>query len=193
MICGQNLNMEGMLSQITSMKSKLLAGMDLDASVLKSQLIGDLSTLKSKVRGLCPAMPSIPSLSLQTEIANLLSMNINSSAFAGQLSSITSSFGSALTSAGKDLTSLLSGLSSTDICKSIPNMEIPSGSIDVAEKAFGSLQAQIPSLKEDLSAMGDSATIADIKTELESLDSEIKGNLAAWAAELESDTTTTVT
>ena len=129
MICGQNLNMEGMLSQITSMKSKLLAGMDLDASVLKSQLIGDLSTLKSKVRCLCPAMPSIPSLSLQTEIANLLSMNINSSAFAGQLSSITSSFGSALTSAGKDLTSLLSGLSSTDICKSIPNMEIPSGSI----------------------------------------------------------------
>jgi hypothetical protein len=35
--------------------------------------------------------------------------------------------------------------------------------------------------------------MTDLKAELEATDAEIKGHLAAWAAELESDTSATVT
>lgn len=193
MICGQNLNMDALIGQVTSIKAKLLSGLDLDASALKSQMTADLDSMLSKLRDLVPEMPTIPSVSLQTEISDLLSMNIGSPDYLSKLASIEGKFGDALTKAGKDLTSLVGGLTSVDICKDIPNMELPSGSTEVVEKAMGTLQAQLPSIKEELSTMGDSTTIADLKTELEAVDAEIKGHLAAWAAELESDTSATVT
>ena len=193
MICGQNLNMDALMSQVTSIKAKLLSGLDLDASALKSQMTADLDSMLSKLRDLVPELPTIPAVSLQTEISDLLSMQIGSPDYISKLASIQTKFGDALTKAGKDLTSLVSGLSSADICKDIPNMELPSGSTEVVEKAMGTLQAQAASLQEELSEFSDSQTIADLKAELEATDAEIKGHLAAWAAELESDTSTTVT
>ena len=193
MICGQNLNMDALIGQVTSIKAKLLSGLDLDASALKSQMVADLDIMLSKLRDLVPEMPTIPSVTLQTEISDLLSMRVGGADYLSKLAGIESKFGDALSKAGKDLNSLVSELTSTDICKDIPNMELPSGSTEVVEKAMGTLQAQLPSLKEDLSTMGDSITMADLKAELEATDAEIKGHLAAWAAELESDTSATVT
>ena len=61
------------------------------------------------------------------------------------------------------------------------------------EKSLNSLQAQVASVEEELSAFTDSQAMTDLKAELEATDAEIKGHLAAWAAELESDTSETVT
>lgn len=193
MICGQNLNMEALTGQVNSIKTKLLSGLDLDASALKSQMSADLDIMKSKFRDLVPAMPSIPAVSLQSEISDLVNMQVGSLDYVSKLASIENQFGEALTKAGKDLTGLVTGLSSADICKDIPNMELPSGTSTAVEKSLNSLQAQVASVEEELSAFTDSQAMTDLKAELEATDAEIKGHLAAWAAELESDTSETVT
>ena len=185
--------MDALIDQVTSIKAQLLSGLDLDASALKSQMTADLDSMLSKLRDLVPEMPTIPAVSLQTEISDLLSMQVGSPDYISKLASIQTKFGDALTKAGKDLSSLVSGLTSADICKDNPNMELPNGSTEVVEKAMGTLQAQTASLQEELSAFVDSQAMTDLKAELEATDAEIKGHLAAWAAELESDTSATVT
>ena len=89
MICGQNLNMDALIGQVTSIKAKLLSGLDLDASALKSQMVADLDIMLSKLRDLVPEMPTIPSVTLQTEISDLLSMRVGGADYLSKLAELS--------------------------------------------------------------------------------------------------------
>ncbi len=170
MICGQNLNMDAIIDQVTKMKSDLLGGMDLDASALKSQLASGIDSLVSDIRNLVPEMPSIPSINLQTEFSNLLTMDVSSPAYLSKLTELKGQFGDALTAAGKDFDTMLGGLStgSFDVCKDIPNFELPDGTTEVVEKAAGVLKAQTESLTEQASTMTTNEGLVKLKKEMES-------------------------
>ena len=169
MICGANLNFDSLLASITSLETDLLSGIAKDALALKAELEASLTGLVSDLRSLVPELPTIPSISLQTGIQDLLGMAPNSSEYLSKLTSLTADFGSALTAAGQDLTSLISDgadalLGGLDPCSVIPNFEMDALG-GVVEKAQNVLQAQIGVAAEALSEIADS-DIEDLVAEI---------------------------
>ena len=164
MICGANVNFDSLLASTTSLETDLLSGMAKDALELKTELEAKLTSLVSDLRSLVPELPTIPSISLQTEIQDLLNMAPGSSEYLTQLTSITANFEDGLIAAGQDLLGLISGAGTTSVCGAIPNFEMDALGA-VVEKAQNVLQAQIPVTREksDPAVIGDEATVELIK------------------------------
>ena len=159
MICGANLNFDSLLSSITSLETDLLSGIAKDALALKAELEASLTGLVSDLISLMPELPTIPSISLQTEIQALLGMSSGSLDYLTKLASLKADFEDALIGAGQDLLGLISGgadalLGGLDPCSVIPNFEVDALG-DVAEKAKFALQPQVPVIEELPSEIGD--------------------------------------
>lgn len=157
-LCGANLGLDGYLSQLKLIEADLLSGVDLDASALRTQLEASLNQLDLDLRKFVPELPSFPTLSLQSELKNLLNLSPTSSLYTAKLLEITNSFGAALTTAGQDLnTIVLNSIGAlqggTDICSMIPNFEAVGSTI--TEKAPNILQAAKDATKEIPSELGD--------------------------------------
>jgi hypothetical protein len=169
MICGANLNFDSLLSSITSLETDLLSGIAKDALALKAELEASLTGLVSDLISLMPELPTIPSISLQTEIQALLGMAPNSLDYLTKLASLKADFEDALIGAGQDLLGLISGgadalLGGLDPCSVIPNFEMDALG-GVVEKAQNVLQAQIGVAAEALSEIADS-DIEDLVAEI---------------------------
>lgn len=176
MICGANLNFDTLLTSIEGLEADLLSGIDLDALALKAQLETSLSGLVTDLKALIPELPTIPSISLQTEIQDLIAMAPNSPEYLNKLTSITANFESGLIDAGQDLLGLVSSASTAlagglDPCGAIPNFEIDSFG-ELAEKPLGSLQAQIPVVEEKLSEIADQSIEALEALDMSELDTQ---------------------
>ena len=151
-------------------KKLLLENAESSASTVKSLASTSMLTLKNTVSGLMPAVPDTPTTSLQGELSSLISLNLsNPTAGASKLSSLESSFGTALSGKGKNLTSIISDIQSSvdvssltsfdqagltkNLVKNIPNFEISGGSSIVVEKAVKPKTAQESAAKEDKSTI----------------------------------------
>jgi|TARA_Y100000310_G_scaffold216611_1_gene217674 hypothetical protein len=156
-------------------KKLVLENADSSASSVKALATTSMTTLKNTVSGLMPELPDTPTTSLQGEMSSLMSLNLsNPTAYASKLSSLESSFGTALSGKGKDLTSMVSDVQSSvdvsslssfdtdgltkNLVKNVPNFEISGGSTDVLEKAKKTLTAQADAVKEDLSEISEDTT-----------------------------------
>ena len=153
-------------------KKLLLENAESSASTVKALATTSMTTLKNTVSGLMPEVPDVPTTSLQGELSSLISLNLsNPTAYASKLSSLESSFGTALSGKGKDLTSMISDIQSSvdvssltsfdtagltkNLVKNVPNFEISGGSSVVLEKAKKTLTAQLNAVKEDLSEISE--------------------------------------
>lgn len=153
-------------------KKLLLENAESSASSVKALATTSMTTLKNTVSGLMPEVPDVPTTSLQGELSSLISLNLsNPTAYASKLSSLQSSFGTALSGKGKDLTSIISDAQSSvdvssltsfdtagltkNLVKNVPNFEISGGSTDVLEKAVKTKTAQLNAVKEDLSEISE--------------------------------------
>ena len=151
-------------------KKLLLENAESSASTVKSLASTSMLTLKNTVSGLMPAVPDTPTTSLQGELSSLINLNLsNPTAGVSKLSSLESSFGTALSGKGKDLTSIISDVESSvdvsslssfdqagltkNLVKNIPNFEISGGSSVVVEKAVKPKTAQEGAEKEDKSTI----------------------------------------
>ena len=151
-------------------KKLVLENAESSASTVKSLASTSMLTLKNTVAGLMPEVPDTPTTSLQGELSSLISLNLsNPTAYASKLSSLQSSFGTALSGKGKDLTSIISDVESSvdvsslssfdqagltkNLVKNIPNFEISGGSSVVVEKAVKPKTAQEGAEKEDKSTI----------------------------------------
>lgn len=151
-------------------KKLLLENAESSASTVKSLASTSMLTLKNTVAGLMPEVPDTPTTSLQGELSSLISLNLsNPTAGVKKLSSLESSFGTALSGKGKDLTSIISDIQSSvdvssltsfdqagltkNLVKNIPNFEISGGSSVVVEKAVKPKTAQEGAEKEDKSTI----------------------------------------
>ena len=151
-------------------KKLLLENAESSASTVKSLASTSMLTLKNTVSGLMPEVPDTPTTSLQGELSSLISLNLsNPTAGVKKLSSLESSFGTALSGKGKDLTSIISDVESSvdvsslssfdqagltkNLVKNIPNFEISGGSSVVVEKAVKPKTAQEGAEKEDKSTI----------------------------------------
>ena len=151
-------------------KKLVLENAESSASTVKSLASTSMLTLKNTVSGLMPEVPDTPTTSLQGELSSLINLNLsNPTAGVSKLSSLESSFGTALSGKGKDLTSIISDVESSvdvsslssfdqagltkNLVKNIPNFEISGGSSVVVEKAVKPKTAQEGAEKEDKSTI----------------------------------------
>ena len=151
-------------------KKLVLENAESSASTVKSLASTSMTTLKNTVSDLMPAVPDTPTTSLQGELSSLINLNLsNPTAGVSKLSSLESSFGTALSGKGKDLTSIISDVESSvdvsslssfdqagltkNLVKNIPNFEISGGSSVVVEKAVKPKTAQEGAEKEDKSTI----------------------------------------
>ena len=79
-ICGANLNFDAITDASSELKNSLtsqLGGNFTSASALKSAAESKINTIASSVSGLLPEIPSIPALSLQSELTALAGINLS--------------------------------------------------------------------------------------------------------------------
>ena len=213
-LCGANLNFDAITSASTdlkdSLKSKLGgAGTFTSASDLKSLVDGKASTLTAQVQGLLPTLPTVPPLSLQTELTALSGINLSTPQglldYQSKLSSITDNFGDALSSSGFSLDSLVSQLAPSipnfsptqDVCELCPNFELPSGATEAIQSAQNSVLAQAEGAVEKIA---DIQTNVDFNAEISTLttkankiladpdvQAQISSDVAAGSAQIEKD------
>ena len=213
-LCGVNLNFDAITSASTdlkdSLKSKLGgAGTFTSASDLKSLVDGKASTLTAQVQGLLPTLPTVPPLSLQTELTALAGINLSTPQglldYQSKLSSITDNFGDALSSSGFSLDTLVSQLAPSipnfsptqDVCELCPNFELPSGATEAIQSAQNSVLAQAEGAVEKIA---DIQTNVDFDAEISTLttkankiladpdvQAQISSDVAAGSAQIEKD------
>ena len=213
-LCGANLNFDAITSASTdlkdSLKSKLGgAGTFTSASDLKSLVDGKASTLTAQVQGLLPTLPTVPPLSLQTELTALAGINLSTPQgllnYQSKLSSITNNFGDALSSSGFSLDTLVSQLAPSipnfsptqDVCELCPNFELPSGATEAIQSAQNSVLAQAEGAVEKIA---DIQTNVDFDAEISTLttkankiladpdvQAQISSDVAAGSAQIEKD------
>ena len=100
------------LKKIDIVKDDVLAGLEVDASALASTLSTDLTSLTTELRDFVPELPALPDINLQSQLSSLSGLDVGSSQYNNLLGSITDNFGTALTSAGSSLGSLVSDAAS---------------------------------------------------------------------------------
>ena len=167
---GINESAKSVTEKREDVKKLVLENAESSASTVKSLASTSMLTLKNTVSGLMPEVPDTPTTSLQGELSSLISLNLsNPTAGVKKLSSLESSFGTALSGKGKDLTSIISDVESSvdvsslssfdqagltkNLVKNIPNFEISGGSSVVVEKAVKPKTAQEGAEKEDKSTI----------------------------------------
>ena len=82
-ICGANLNFDAITDASSELKNSLtsqLGGNFTSASALKSAAESKINTIASSVSGLLPEIPSVPALSLQSELTALAGFDPRGSA-----------------------------------------------------------------------------------------------------------------
>ena len=154
-------------SKVDEIEKDVLSKLEVDASALTSALKTDLLDLKAKTKDMIPELPTAPSLNLQSEIGALSNLTAGSGDYAAKLSSLSSSFGSAISAGGYSLDSIVSsgasalsgaasalaaGTSSVSassaLSAAIPNFELPAGATEAIEIAKASLQPDVDVVKE---------------------------------------------
>ena len=135
-LAGANEAFNDLVKKIDIVKDDVLASLEVDASALASTLSADLTSLTAELRDFVPELPALPDINLQSQLSSLSGLDVGSSQYNNLLGSITDNFGTALTSAGSSLDSLVSDAASAvaggnTLSGLVPNMELPALGGDV--------------------------------------------------------------
>ena len=160
MSCLTDLNITGLSDAIGGMESKInglaaddTKGIAANISSLRSDLLGEFSTIKGKLDEIIPAVPDLPK-SLQADFKSL-SDSIGSADFVGKLTELQSNFGSALDDVLADLPAGIDSVNdaitaiaggSLD-CSLVKNLELTSSG-EIIEKGIAGTLAKADGLKE---------------------------------------------
>ena len=157
--CGANLDFGAITDATSDLKSTLtsqLGGNFTSATALKSAVEGKLTSVTSGLSSLVPEIPELPALSLQSELTSLAAIDLTTPAglldYQSKLSSITDSFGSALSSSGFNLDTIVSQVApSTGALSSVSGAlsnitDAASGASSLIDDAISSVTGSLPSL-----------------------------------------------
>ena len=158
-LAGASAAFNSYATKLESIKDNMLSGLEAEASALAGTLSTELSELSSSLRDMMPAVPTIPDVNLQSKLTSLAGFTPGSDQYNSLLSDVTSSFGSALTTGGYSLDSLVTsatdsvGLGET-LSGVVPNFAIAADGLSGAiEKANAVLQATEDSVTEEASTI----------------------------------------
>ena len=124
-LCGTNANFNKLEVQFEDLKKKLLDDIEAEASALVSNMTGGLVQLDLNLRSLLSEKPTLPNVSLQSEIKDLVGLAVGSTQYNRKLATLITQFGEALAGDNKDLVKLVAAAAlliagRKDICDLIP-------------------------------------------------------------------------
>ena len=132
-LCGASVKFNALQSKFDDMINTAAspAGLIADAKSLAASLEPNVTSLLDEVKGLQPELPSLPDVNLQSELTSLTGLTAGSFEHGTLLAEITTKFGSALTTGGFSMDTLVSDAASaitggTDLCGAVPNFTAPS-------------------------------------------------------------------
>jgi len=157
-LCGTNANFNQLEIQFEDLKTKLLNDIEAEASALVSNMTGGLVQLDLDLRSLLSEKPTLPNVSLQSEIKDLVGLAVGSSQYNSKLATLITQFGTALAGDNKDLVKLVAAAAvliagGKDICDLIPNMTIPAAGGAVTTLAKNVSQPDKNSIPEVVSTI----------------------------------------
>ncbi len=166
-LCGTNANFNKLEIQFEDLKSKLLNDIEAEASALVSNMTGGLVQLDLDLRSLLSEKPTLPNVSLQSEIKDLVGLAVGSNQYNSKLATLITQFGNALKGDNKDLAKLVAAAAvliagGEDICDLIPNMTIPAGGGVVKTLAKNVSQADKNSIVEVQSTIKTPVAASDL-------------------------------
>ena len=156
-LAGANKKFNSLVSKLDTVKSDLLGGLETEASALASTLGADLTAVTGDLRGLMPALPALPDINLQAGLTSLSAFTVGSNQHTALLNDITSNFGSALSTGGFSLDTLISEASTAvgagdTLSGIVPNfVKGADGLTDAFQIADAVKQATENSVKETVS------------------------------------------
>ena len=74
-LCGANTDFNSLISKFVDIEKILTDNLNVDASALSGLVSPELTDLLTKVRELAPAAPTLPNISLQSQIGDLLDID----------------------------------------------------------------------------------------------------------------------
>ena len=178
-LCGANPNFNAFAKKIDDIKSQLKLDIEADIPDLKAKLTEGFSDLQDKLKSFAPELPSIPDVNLQSQLTQLVNIDVGSLAgklqFEAKKLDLENKFGDALKSAGTTFGDTLSGVKDAlagggDVCQACKNL-VEGADGTIKEKPNNAVQADKPAEVETKSevqtnkAVLDTAT-ADLKTAL---------------------------
>ena len=170
-LAGASEAFNGFAKKLDAVKDSMLAGLEVDASTLASTLSTDLTSLTTELRDFMPELPALPDINLQSQLSSLSGLDVGSSQYNTLLGSITDNFGTALTSAGSSLDSLVSDAASAvaggnTLSGIVPNMELPALGGDVKLLADAIKQATEDAETEIVSSFTSNDALTNLQSTL---------------------------
>ena len=170
-LAGASEVFNGYVSKVNIIKDDVLAGLEVDASALASTLTPELTALTTELRDFMPELPALPDINLQSQLSSLSGLDVGSSQYNTLLGSITENFGTALTSAGSSLDSLVSDAASAvaggnTLSGIVPNMELPALGGDVKLLADAIKQATEDAETETISSFTSNDALTNLQSTL---------------------------
>ena len=170
-LAGANEAFNGFAKKLDAVKDSMLAGLEVDASTLASTMSADLTSLTTELRDFMPELPALPDINLQSQLSSLSGLDVGSSQYNTLLGSITDNFGTALTSAGSSLDSLVSDAASAvadgnTLSGVVPNMELPALGGDVKLLADAIKQATEDAETEIVSSFTSNEALTNLQSTL---------------------------
>ena len=175
-------NMAGASKKFNEIKSKVndtlnnvISNIDADASTAASTLTSNITDAESKIRSLVSEMPALPNINLQSQLSSLSSLPAGLPQHTELLTKITNDFGSALTSSGFSLDTLVSDASSAfgsskSLSGIVPNFEkAADGLSEPFEKAMATLLPEVEAIKEELSTLNTNESFTKLISERKTL------------------------
>ena len=132
------------LKDAKTMRDDLLGGLETAASSLASTLGSGFTTLTGGLRDMMPAIPDLPDINLQAGLKSLSGLVTGSDRHTTLLNDITSNFGSALSSAGFSLSTLVTdaaGAIGKTLSGIVPRLQADADGLNVSEIASAIKQA----------------------------------------------------
>jgi hypothetical protein len=182
---GQNQKLLQLQTKFEALMKSAKDGLEFDASTLAATASTDITSTISELRTLTPQLPELPSVNLQSQLSGLSGLVAGSTQHTQALADIAGKFGSALTTSGFSLDTLVSDALSavtagTSLSASIPNFKMPADGLTAAvESAIEVLQANpikpedLANIAEKVSDLVESPNFTALKAELETTASTI--------------------
>jgi len=174
-LAGASAKLNDIQSKLNDTLNNVTSNIDADASTSASTLTSNITDVQSKVRSLVPQMPTLPNINLQSQLSSLSSLPAGLPQHTELLTKITSDFGTALTSSGLSLDTLVSKASSafgssTSLSGLVPNFELAAdGLSEPFEKAMATLLPEVEAIKEELSTLNTNESFTKVISERKTL------------------------
>ena len=171
-LCGADLKFNAIQLEFENLIDDAINKLEADPSDAVATALAIFNTLDAEMVNLVPKIPSLPDVSLQSQLKDLSTLTPGSIEHIALLAAIALKFGTEIKAKGYDLDDLVKValaaiVAGTDLCAKVPNFVVPADGLSAAvEKAVESKQSTVDSAEEAISVVVPNAHMKDARAAL---------------------------